>query len=873
MTFTVTLGAAVQGGLTLTPGYTNGTAGSGDYTPNTAALTFTGTKGETQTFAVSTIDDAILESTETFTVGLTASNTSSGVNALDTGTGTITDNDGGAALTISDAGAEEGEAMTFNVSLNKAVQGGLTVTPVYANGTASDADYTANTAPMSFSGEANENRNFRVSTIEDALAEGAETFTVGLSISGTSLGVAADDTGTGTINDDDEAGAALTLSGARAEEGEGLTFTATLDQAVPGGFTATPAYADGTATAGADYAPNTAALSFAGAAGERHSFTVATMEDAEVEPDETFTVGLSIAAGDSGDAADAKRTSAEGARSKVASASAAGTIVNDDAYKIVVRAKVKLSADPDRLGEDADPVTVELTATADAAIPRARTVRVSVGGAGDSAAEGTDYAAVGDFDLTIAANAAKGMAEFELAPVNDDLVEGDETITISGSGADMEVQGTTITLVDDEAAPTVSLSLNPSSVSEGASGTQVTVTATFSNGGVYAEDKTVTVSVGGSGTATSGTDYAAVADFDITIAANAGSGAGTFDLAPQDDELVEGEETVGVAGAADGLTVHGAALTLADDDRATLTIDDASADEGGAMTFTVTLDKAVPGGLTATPGYTDGTATEGADYTANTAALSFAGEAGETESFTVSTTDDAALEGDETFTVGLAVSGTSLGVSAEDTGTGTIVDDDADAADRMLKLHEPILADVSLAMTESVVDAVSGRVERAGRGGASRRLDYAGGGGSGYGHGHGHGTPGAAGMAGTQSLGGPDGPGAPAWSPQADSAARWATPPAWRRRSAAPTRCRRSGRRAARRTAPACSKGTCPARWRRWAARGRRRPDSTAGAATRSANPCAGSSAACRSSIPWATPRTARTPAARRSGARATCAR
>ena len=774
MTFTVTLGAAVQGGLTLTPGYTNGTAGSGDYTPNTAALTFTGNKGETKTFAVSTIDDSILESTETFTVGLAASNTASGVNALDTGTGTINDNDGGAALTISDAGADEGEAMTFNVSLNKAVQGGLTVTPVYTNGTASDADYAANTTPMSFSGEASENRNFTVATIEDALFEGAETFTVGLMVSGTSLGVAADDTGTGTINDDDEASASLTLSGARAEEGEGLTFTATLDNAVPGGFTATPAYTDGTAAAGSDYAPNTAALSFAGAAGERHSFTVASIEDAEVEPDETFTVSLAVAAGGSGGAAGAKQ--AGGAQNGIAAASATGTIDDDDAYRIVVRAKVKLSADPDRLGEDADPVTVELTATADAAVSEARTVRVSVGGSGDSAAEGTDYATVGDFDLTIAANAAAGMAEFELAPKDDDLVEGDETITISGSGSDMEVQGTTITLVDDEAAPTVSLSLNPSSVSEGASGTQVTVTATFSNGGVYAEDKTVTVSVGGSGTATPGTDYGAVADFDITIAANAGSGAGAFELAPQDDDLVEGEETIGVSGAADGLTVNGAELALADDDRATLTIDDASAGEGGAMTFTATLDKAVPGGFTATPGYTDGTATEGADYAANTAALSFAGEAGETETFAVSTADDAAAEGDETFTVGLSVSGTSLGVSAEDTGTGTIVDDDGDEADRLMKLHEPILADVSLAMTESVVDAVSGRVERAGRGGSSRRLDYAGGGGSGYGTATDTARRGAAGMAGTQSLGGPDAPDGSAWSPQAGSAVR-RTPP------------------------------------------------------------------------------------------------
>ena len=46
------------------------------------------------------------------------------------------------------------------------------------------------------------------------------------------------------------------------------------------------------------------------------------------------------------------------------------------------------------------------------------------------------------------------------------------------------------------------------------------------------------------------------------------------------------------------------------------------------MTFTVRLDKAVSGGFTVTPSFTDGTATEGTDYTENTAALTFAGTGG-----------------------------------------------------------------------------------------------------------------------------------------------------------------------------------------------------------------------------------------------------
>jgi len=46
-----------------------------------------------------------------------------------------------------------------------------------------------------------------------------------------------------------------------------------------------------------------------------------------------------------------------------------------------------------------------------------------------------------------------------------------------------------------------------------------------------------------------------------------------------------------------------------------LTINDVSANEGLAISFTVTLDQEVSGGFTVTPNYTDGTATKGTDYT------------------------------------------------------------------------------------------------------------------------------------------------------------------------------------------------------------------------------------------------------------------
>ena len=110
---------------------------------------------------------------------------------------------------------------------------------------------------------------------------------------------------------------------------------------------------------------------------------------------------------------------------------------------------------------------------------------------------------------------------------------------------------------------------------------------------------------------------------------------------------------------------------------ATVAVNDASASEGDALTFTVTLDNAVPDGLTVTPSFSDGTATVGTDYTENTGVLSFSGTAGETQTFTVSTSEDEDVEDDETFTVSLSVSSTTHDVTATSTATGTINNDDS----------------------------------------------------------------------------------------------------------------------------------------------------------------------------------------------------
>ena len=169
-------------------------------------------------------------------MGLTVSETSVTVTASDTGTGTITNDDGQRSGDGGRCVSRRGDALSFTVTLDKAVAGGLKVTPDFTDETATEGtDYTENTSVLTFTGTAGETKTFTVSTTEDTVVETNETFTVGLTVSGTSVTVTATDTATGTITNDDSS-AAVTVNDASASEGDALSFTVTLDKAVAGGL-------------------------------------------------------------------------------------------------------------------------------------------------------------------------------------------------------------------------------------------------------------------------------------------------------------------------------------------------------------------------------------------------------------------------------------------------------------------------------------------------------------------------------------------------------------------------------------------------------------------------------------------------------------
>ena len=189
------------------------------------------------------------------------------------------------------------------------------------------------------------------------------------------------------------------------------------------------------------------------------------------------------------------------------------------------------------------------------------------------------------------------------------------------------------------------------------------------------------------GTATAGSDYTAVSIAPLNFPKGVATLPVTVNV--MRDDTVEADEifTVNLSNPIGAVIVTGQGTgTITNDDSATLTVGDVTQNEdAGVMTFTVTLDNAVQGGLTVDYATSDGSAlTSDSDYTAAAGTLTFSGTAGETQTFTVPITADTKVEANETFTVtlsnaaalGTGVPGGTGTITGTDTATGTIVNDD-----------------------------------------------------------------------------------------------------------------------------------------------------------------------------------------------------
>ncbi|HUQ87740.1 MAG TPA: Calx-beta domain-containing protein, partial [Vicinamibacterales bacterium] len=718
--FNVTLSAPSTQVVSVSYATSNGTATAGsDYVGTSGSLNFS--PGVTSLVIPVTINgDVVFEPNETFTV--TLSNPLNAILSNATAIGTIRADDGGPTLAIDDVSVVEGDSGTvtalFTVTLSPAAAGNVTVDFVTANGTATaGSDYTARSGTLAFA-PGQQSQTIAVTVTGDTVAESNETFFVDLSNASVNS-VIGDGHGIGTIINDEgprltvntsiaASGAPVTVTLANAPGGatdwitlaavgapeqtyllwtyvgSGLTtrnwtvpmppvpgqyefrfylnnsftrtatsapvtvrpgmtisdasiaegnsgtvnlaFTVNLSAPSPGLVSVQYATGGGTATAGTDYTATSGTLTFAPNQVSMQVL-VPVIGDVTFEPTETLSMSLS-------NAANAIITDADGI----------GTIVNDDLGPTLTINDVSV------LEGDSGTVNAVFTVTLN---PVAANVTVDYATANLSAIAPGDYAATSG-TLIFPGNTS---SQTITVVVNGDLLqEPNETFAVNLSNVSFNAaigdpQGVG-TIVNDEGPR-----LTPNVTSAPANG-PVTVSLNNTPGG--ATDWVVLAPAGAPDATYLNWTYVGAGVTSRTWTINMPPIPGQYEFRLFANNTFTRLATSAPVNVLPGISVNDVAIAEGN---------------AGSTNAVFTLTLSAPGSQPITVQYAtaDGTATSGSDYTAVSNTATFAPGV-TTVTISVPVSGDVTFEQTETFTLGL--SNPTNAVISDNTGIGTIQNDD-----------------------------------------------------------------------------------------------------------------------------------------------------------------------------------------------------
>ena len=693
------------------------TAGS-DYT--NAAGTFVINPGETVArLRLPLVNDMVAEGSETFALRLVSLATYSqgeqvtGDRAVrlvgaNTATATILDlpqltimaagQSDGPSGASGPASVAEGGSLEFIVSLTPAYGQPVSVEYAPADGSATQgSDYVLAAGSLTFA--PNEvSKTITVAAIDDDEVESDETFLVTLANpQGAQLGFAS--SASAFVADNDFPDLTVPSDGQTvgesgpvfAMEGDNLEFVIGLG--VPASRTLLIEYAtaDDTAKAGEDYVAAAGILTFVPGDLSK-TITVATLDDGEVESDETVLMSF---ADSQGDGPDGPAMSAK---------TVTGDILDNDLPQLTIMAV----GQQDGPGGASGPVQVteggslEYVVNLNAAL--GWVVRVEYAAVDGTAKAGEDYV-LADGTLTFAPSETSKTVT--VATIDDDQVEPPETFLVSlaspygamlglassasGVVADNDLPGVTIRAVGQADGP--GGASGPVTIQEGGS-----LEFVVGLDATYGEAVLVDYATAG-GTAEAGSDYA-YASGTLTFAPNEISK--TITVATIDDDEIEVDETVQVSLAnPEGVELgsplaRSAMATIISPDLPLLLARATSVtvDEGEVLGYMVELSE--PFHLTVTVDYAtgDGTAMAGEHFGAAMATLKFL--PGETSKLVMVTTFDEAIGEDKSFPLTFSsVMHQTLGSAGADIRVEVIVRAGMQAA------VEPV----------ATVSAVSGSVE------------------------------------------------------------------------------------------------------------------------------------------------------------------
>ena len=667
---TVTVGGAGSGVTVDTDGETSGDQNT---------LTFTASDyAEAQTVTVSAADDANAVD-EVVTLTHTVSGADYGANAVTAGSVVVTvTDDETPRLAIDGPSVNEGDVgsttMTFTVTLIPASIGQVTVGYEDAGtGTAtSGADYTALTAGTLTFAAGETGKTFTVSVTGDATDEPDETVAVTIGSPDPADTPIRTPVGTGTITDDDAAPTVtLALSSTSMTEMGGVsTVSATLSHPSSAVTTVTVTPVSDFYTVGTDA---TIVIAAGETANATDVATVTAVDDAVHQGSGGRATTVT------GTASNAQAT-AEG---KTVAVTGAALMLTDDEVLPTV-ALVLSEPDPlkpDAINESGAGNASTVTATLSGESSEAVTLTVSATAV--SPAEAGDYTQSGTL-LTIAAGSTTSTGTVTLTAVDNAVDAPDKSVTVSatasGGNTVANPAPATLTLTDDEAAPTVTLALSSTSVTE--MGGVSTVSATLSHPSSAVTTVTVTpvsdfYTVGtdativiAAGETANATDVATVAAVDDDVHQGSGGRAATVTGTAANAQAAANSETVAVTGAALTLTDDEAPPTVA------LVLSPASIDEdGGVSTVTATLSVKSSEAVTVTVGAAAGMDAVPGDFALSSAkTLTIAsGTTTSTGAVTVTAVDNPISSASKSVTVSGTATGGN-GVAAPSDVTLTITD-------------------------------------------------------------------------------------------------------------------------------------------------------------------------------------------------------
>ena len=323
-------------------------------------------------------------------------------------------------------------------------------------------------------------------------------------------------------------------------------------------------------------------------------------------------------------------------------------------------------------------------------------IMVSYSVAGTATA-GSDYTLAG----TVSVAPGVSRVNLPIKIIDDEIEDGGETVVLTLDGGSDYTVGNpsrhTLTITNDDKPPEAeaTFAAASSTADEGAGPHNIRINLSP----LPTSEITIGYRVGGS--ATAGSDYTTLGS--VTVLADTGSV--TIPVTIADDKEVESSETVVLTlTGGTGYTVGSASghtLTITDNDTpsptpvtppspitppattpaavaATVAISDASAEEGGPVTFTVRSEPAASAPMTLSWTVADGSAVAGQDYAGSPGGTVTISAGAGSATIEVATTDDRIDENDETFTIALSddlPAGVSFAVDGS-TATGTIHDDD-----------------------------------------------------------------------------------------------------------------------------------------------------------------------------------------------------